>query len=413
MYNGSGYLFEANMIFDYIFQKLGMEDMDLDGKNEFIDLILDSMVSTINGGIFEESVAARSNVEYEGTNTGIRLIFQRSIAEIDIDRVIERIRNSLMNVSFKNVTNSDLVEKINDLGYEIGISEGIDLDTIEDIIRENNLIHNRITGMIRFVGGVPKNTKVAVDREKGVMSISVSQAAFHVGGDGTIQYWGDAVGDSDGWVDEMDARNIEVFYSSDDSRLGQGNGTTHIYSFPLSGWISKYARPLEFFLALHLATSAPEFVYRVATDPEFETTVEIGFKPTKIELGLIVAGKQRLDPASKASQPAPDHPPGVNINFTGKERIIRWGELDNYNTIDALYNRAVESAWENAKEQVEKEARDAAADAGYNKAYAQYQAEHWDDRTQSVNTEETFDSWGGPGRAATYAEQYYNRRTSI
>lgn len=60
-----------------------------------------------------------------------------------------------------------------------------------------------------------------------------------------------------------------------------------IYDFHMEGWAGNYNRPLEFFMSLHTATMAPEFVYRVATDYEIDTKVYIRFFETKAKIELI------------------------------------------------------------------------------------------------------------------------------
>lgn len=60
-----------------------------------------------------------------------------------------------------------------------------------------------------------------------------------------------------------------------------------IYDFHMEGWAGNYNRPIEFFMSLHTATMAPEFVYRVATDYEIDTKVYIRFFETKAKIELI------------------------------------------------------------------------------------------------------------------------------
>ena len=60
-----------------------------------------------------------------------------------------------------------------------------------------------------------------------------------------------------------------------------------IYDFHMEGWAGNYSRPLEFFMSLHTATMAPEFVYRVATDYEIDTKVYIKFFETKAQIELV------------------------------------------------------------------------------------------------------------------------------
>lgn len=57
-------------------------------------------------------------------------------------------------------------------------------------------------------------------------------------------------------------------------------GGKYNYSFGLDGWTSKYGRPLELFLALHLSTMMPDLTDHIATDKAFNTKVHISFQNT-------------------------------------------------------------------------------------------------------------------------------------
>lgn len=68
-----------------------------------------------------------------------------------------------------------------------------------------------------------------------------------------------------------------------------------IYDFHMEGWAGNYNRPIEFFMSLHTATMAPEFVYRVATDYEIDTKVYIRFFETKAKIELIGPNDETLE----------------------------------------------------------------------------------------------------------------------
>ncbi len=68
-----------------------------------------------------------------------------------------------------------------------------------------------------------------------------------------------------------------------------------IYNFHMEGWAGNYSRPLEFFMSLHTATMAPEFVYRVATDYEIDTKVYIKFFETKAQIELVGPNDETLE----------------------------------------------------------------------------------------------------------------------
>lgn len=68
-----------------------------------------------------------------------------------------------------------------------------------------------------------------------------------------------------------------------------------VYDFHMEGWAGNYSRPLEFFMSLHTATMAPEFVYRVATDYEIDTKVYIKFFETKAQIELVGPNRETLE----------------------------------------------------------------------------------------------------------------------
>lgn len=47
------------------------------------------------------------------------------------------------------------------------------------------------------------------------------------------------------------------------------------YQFNMDGWTGRYGKPLEFLLALHLATMAPDLPYQIVVDKDIETEVQI------------------------------------------------------------------------------------------------------------------------------------------
>lgn len=60
------------------------------------------------------------------------------------------------------------------------------------------------------------------------------------------------------------------------------------YAFNLDGWTSKYGKPVEFLLALHMATQAPDFVYQLATSPAVDTKVHVSFFPTNVSSQFVL-----------------------------------------------------------------------------------------------------------------------------
>ncbi len=57
-------------------------------------------------------------------------------------------------------------------------------------------------------------------------------------------------------------------------------GGTYYY-FNMSDWTSKYGKPMELFLALHLSTMMPDLTYDLATSQAFNTKVTIDFRDVK------------------------------------------------------------------------------------------------------------------------------------
>lgn len=80
-----------------------------------------------------------------------------------------------------------------------------------------------------------------------------------------------------------------------------GTGLTNIFSsqdvitYNLDGWSGRYGKPLEFMLALHLSTMAPDLAYTVATDDKFDTTVHIKFLKAKLNIETTIDGKTLRD----------------------------------------------------------------------------------------------------------------------
>lgn len=59
-----------------------------------------------------------------------------------------------------------------------------------------------------------------------------------------------------------------------------------VYQYNLDGWIGRYGKPIEFLLALHTGTMAPDFAYQVAAGDEFDTKVYVKFKKVSTTVRL-------------------------------------------------------------------------------------------------------------------------------
>lgn len=62
----------------------------------------------------------------------------------------------------------------------------------------------------------------------------------------------------------------------------------YVYQYDLDGWTGRYGKSLEFLLTLHLATQAPDFVYDIVTEEEFDTKVNIALRETTANIKLKV-----------------------------------------------------------------------------------------------------------------------------
>lgn len=59
------------------------------------------------------------------------------------------------------------------------------------------------------------------------------------------------------------------------------------YGYDLNEWTCKYGKPSEFLIALHLATGAPDFVYKLATAPEVDTKAHMELYSTTASIELV------------------------------------------------------------------------------------------------------------------------------
>ena len=69
--------------------------------------------------------------------------------------------------------------------------------------------------------------------------------------------------------------------------------TTCIYN--LDGWVGRYGKPIEFLLALHLGTMAPDFAQSIAVRQEFDTRVNIKLHKSVEVHKLTYRGKNVAD----------------------------------------------------------------------------------------------------------------------
>ena len=63
-----------------------------------------------------------------------------------------------------------------------------------------------------------------------------------------------------------------LFFNTDSIKWG------NVFTYDLDNWLARYGRPKELFLAIHLSTMMPDLAYKIATNGEFNTKVNIGME---------------------------------------------------------------------------------------------------------------------------------------
>ena len=76
---------------------------------------------------------------------------------------------------------------------------------------------------------------------------------------------------------EREGEKLTLYTSTD-----RGRQFGSVFSYDLSGWTSVYGRPVEMFIALHLATGMPDLTYELATHKDFNTKVNINVQNVTI-----------------------------------------------------------------------------------------------------------------------------------
>ncbi|MBR6033561.1 MAG: hypothetical protein IKP28_02310 [Clostridia bacterium] len=59
------------------------------------------------------------------------------------------------------------------------------------------------------------------------------------------------------------------------------------YLYDLNNWTTKYGKPVEFLISVHMATQAPDFAYKLATDYNVDTKVHIAAFPSQINIKFV------------------------------------------------------------------------------------------------------------------------------
>lgn len=126
------------------------------------------------------------------------------------------------------------------------------------------------------------------------------------------------------------------------------------YYFDLSTWTSRYGKPVELMLALHLATMMPDLTYDLATMEEFNTKVDLAFSRVDVEYTVSYQGITIPDDVGKAKKALEEAEISitdeqikelVNLASGGEEGFVEW--LSTLITGDTAWPRitAVRNHW--------------------------------------------------------------------
>lgn len=80
------------------------------------------------------------------------------------------------------------------------------------------------------------------------------------------------------------SRNVKIDRENKKMIITRDN---HVYQYDLDGWTGKYGKSIEFLLTLHLATMAPDFVYDIVTEDEFDTKVYVALYPVEASIEVV------------------------------------------------------------------------------------------------------------------------------
>lgn len=114
-------------------------------------------------------------------------------------------------------------------------------------------------------------------------------------------------------------------------------GKEVIYKYNLEGWMGRYGKPVEFSLALHTGTMAPDFAYEIATGSQFDTKVYIKFKKVGVTTRIYYKGKPLI---SYKDEKTGNQIPGWDTSV--KDATNVWKSynqrIDEYNRVSRLQN---------------------------------------------------------------------------
>ncbi len=108
----------------------------------------------------------------------------------------------------------------------------------------------------------------------------------NVNSDGTWQY-------KDGTKHSVEVNKtgrvfiVKTKLQSDSSFFKQLFGNETEYYYDLNGWTTKYGKPVEFLIAVHAATMAPDFAYKLATEGAVDAKVHVDLFPVDMKIQLV------------------------------------------------------------------------------------------------------------------------------
>lgn len=105
-------------------------------------------------------------------------------------------------------------------------------------------------------------------------------------------------------------------------RVKMGNGgllTQSNYYFNMADWSSRYGKPLELFLSLHLATMMPDLSYDLATAECFNTKVNIDFQDVDVLYGVSYTHEDQTANQEQIEREYLRVRWGINSSYTGEE----------------------------------------------------------------------------------------------
>lgn len=92
-------------------------------------------------------------------------------------------------------------------------------------------------------------------------------------------------------IGDYNPNTTKIAINREDKLLQIGESGYATYYYDMSNWTSRYGRPQELFLSLHIATMMPDLTYDLATDNVFNTKVNINLQEVKSTFEVILNGE--------------------------------------------------------------------------------------------------------------------------